>query len=176
MGFRCAYYNSGAFAFDCQQAQRVQIVGWIGPTDPSIRADLPATLVQVAPVYKQNLTRMLKQIWLEAIPAPAWVVPKAHWSFELNHGNPDWLADAITRVGLDPQALLTRTDAAAIAFEPAEVDSLGILVESLLEHLSGSDFAVLFPDQPHLLTIHHHKQLWWQTTDQAFAWQLSGIV
>jgi hypothetical protein len=175
MGFRCAYYNSGAFAFAGGQAQRLKIVGWIGPDDPSIRADLPATLVRVAPPYEQNLTRMLTRVWPGNIAGPAWVVPKAHWGFELNHGNRDWLAPTIERAGLDPEQLLTRTDAAAVAFEAGEVDLLEMMVESLLTHLSGSDFAILFPQHTHLLTIHHHKQLWWQTSDDAFAEGLAGV-
>jgi hypothetical protein len=175
-GFRCAYYNSGAFAFAGDQVERVRIVGWIGPDDPSIRADLPATLLRVGPPYEQNLTRMLRRVWPGRIDGPAWVVPKAHWSFELNHGNRDWLASTIERAGLDPQQLLTRTDAAAVAFEAGEVDLLETMVESLLINLSGSDFAILFPRHTHLLTIHHHKQLWWQTTDEAFAEVLAEVI
>jgi hypothetical protein len=38
--------------------------------------------------------------------------------------------------------------------------------------LQASDFAVLFPDHPHLVTLHHHKQLWWQTRDI----ELAGIL
>jgi hypothetical protein len=39
------------------------------------------------------------------------------------------------------------------------------LVSQLLTHLRTSDFMLAFPGGPVLCTVHHHKQLWWQTTD-----------
>jgi hypothetical protein len=32
-------------------------------------------------------------------------------------------------------------------------------------NLAGSDFALAFPGRPVICTVHHHKQLWWTTTD-----------
>ena len=41
------------------------------------------------------------------------------------------------------------------------------LIASLLGNLRTSDFMLAFPGRPALCTVHHHKQLWWQTTDLA---------
>jgi hypothetical protein len=35
--------------------------------------------------------------------------------------------------------------------------------------LTASDFAIAFPRRAVLCTLHHHKQLWWQTTDTGLA-------
>jgi hypothetical protein len=45
--------------------------------------------------------------------------------------------------------------------------AMELLVAALLENLRMSDFMLAFPGRPALCTIHHHKQLWWQTTDAA---------
>jgi hypothetical protein len=38
-------------------------------------------------------------------------------------------------------------------------------VERLLMMLMSSDFMISFPGKPVLCTLHHHKQLWWMSTD-----------
>jgi hypothetical protein len=173
MGLRCAYYNSGAFTYPTDRAQDVRIVGWIGPEDPTIRADLPATLVRVRPPYEANLTRKLIEIWKSEIDGPAWVLPKSHWSFELDHGSDAWLPGVIESIGVDPGMLEKRTNAAAIEFSQKQSDSLETTLTALLTHLRSSDFAVLFPHHSHMVTVHHHKQLWWQTEDEALAVKLA---
>ena len=35
--------------------------------------------------------------------------------------------------------------------------------------LRFSDFLLAFPDRPALCTVHHHEQVWWQTTYEALA-------
>jgi len=164
LGFRSAYYNSGAFAF--ASGARASIVGWIGPDDPTIRADLPATIVRVPAPYESNLAAKLLTVWPGRIDGPAWVVPKSHWSFEFDHGSRAWLPGVVERAGVDPGLLENRTNAAAIEFAPLETESLKQFIQSLLTHLKGSDFAILFPHHACLLTIHHHKQLWWQALDE----------
>ncbi len=168
LGFRSAYYNSGAFAFASTDAQQT-IVGWIGPDDPTIRPDLPATLVRVPAPYEDRLAEKFLTIWPARLDGPAWMVPKSHWSFEMDHGSRTWLPGVIERAGVDPGLLESRTNAAAIEFSPDEAPSLSIVVQSLLSHLESSDFAILFPHHAHLVTVHHHKQLWWQTRDAQFA-------
>jgi hypothetical protein len=170
MGMRCVYFNAGAFAFTGDQP--VSIVGWIGPDDASIRPDLPATLVRVDPPYGLNLAKKLVVAIARHLTGLVWVVPKSHWSFELTHSHGGWLSNALLQAGLseaDIARLAPLTSAAAIAFQPDEIDSLGGLVEALLDHLQASDFAILFPNHPHLVTVHHHKQLWWQTGDTELA-------
>lgn len=164
LGLRCVYYNSGAFAHG--RDVDVKIVGWLGPDDPTIRADLPATLVRFPEPYAESLTDRLIETWRAHLPGPVWVMPKAHWSYELDHGN-RWLADTLRGLGLDPAPLACVANAAAIEFEQAETSALGGFVRELLNRLAGSDFAILFPQHSHLVTVHHHKQLWWQTPDAA---------
>lgn len=173
LGLRCAYYNSGAFTYPTERAPHVRIVGWIGPDDPTIRADLPATLVRVHEPYEANLARKLIAVWKSDIDGPAWVLPKSHWNFELDHGSRAWLPGVVESIGVDAGMLEGRTNAAAIEFSPARSHALETLLTALLTHLTGSDFAVLFPHHSHLVTVHHHKQLWWQTEDAALAVKLA---
>ncbi|MBC7784201.1 MAG: hypothetical protein H7144_10205 [Burkholderiales bacterium] len=167
LGLHSVYYNSGAFAH--ADGGAVRIVGWLGPADPTIRMDLPATMICVEPPYEQNLADQLLTIWPARLAGPAWVLPKSHWSFELDHGSRAWLPGVLEDVGIDPGLLEGRAHAAAIQFEPAEPHLLHTAVRQLLTHLVSSDFAVIFPQYDHLVTVHHHKQLWWQTLDSEFA-------
>ncbi|HEX8325232.1 MAG TPA: hypothetical protein VF595_15120 [Tepidisphaeraceae bacterium] len=162
LGLRCVYYNTGAFGFAA--GQTVHVVGWLGPEDASIRSDLLATTLRVPPPYPKTLAERFGQVWPDVVGGEAWVLPKSHWAFELDHGNGPWLAPALTAAGVDPDMLRGRTDGSAVAFtagDPACLD----LIQSLLTHLTTSDFAVLFPGHRHLVTIHHHQQLWWQTAE-----------
>lgn len=167
LGLRCVYPNSGAFAH--ARGADVRIVGWLGPDDPTIRADLPATFRRFPEPYATSLANRLVEVWRAHLGGPAWVMPKAHWSYELDHGNHVWLPDALTQIGIDPRSLQALTTGAAIEFVHTDQRLFGQFVAELLEKLVGSDFAVLFPQHAHLVTVHHHKQLWWQTADVAFA-------
>ena len=42
--------------------------------------------------------------------------------------------------------------------------------------LSGSDFMIAFPGRPALCTLHHHKQLWWSSTDAKIMQAVEEIV
>ena len=172
LGLRQAYYNAGAFAYPPDEA--VRVVGWVGPDDPTVRVDRGFTLVPTPEPYAANLARRLGEIWPAVVGGEAWVMPKSHWSFELGHGNGDWLAPALAAAGVDPDALRPRTDGSAVAFAPGDPAVL-VLVEALLDGLKMSDFAVLFPDHRHLVTVHHHRQLWWQTPDASLADRLAAI-
>ena len=162
LGLTSAYYNTGAFTFPA--GETVHIVGWTGGTDSTIRPGL-ATVSVEEPVAA-NLVKRLMTLWPRVIDGPAWVMPKSHWAFELDHGNGAWLGPALAAAGIDPQLLRPRTDGAAIEFEAGD-PAIGGLLETLLTHLTASDFAILFPRHRHLITVHHHVQLWWQTTDGA---------
>jgi hypothetical protein len=171
------YYNGGSFGFPAEED--VKIVGWLQGPDPTIRPGLGA--VVTVPLPEENLGLMLEEVWQECLPGPAWVLPKAHWSFELGHGNGPWLRGTLAAIGIDPAALETRTDAAAIELpQTRDADGdfnnfdLGFLATALVEGLKTSDFAVLFPGHRHLVTLHHHRQIWWQTADAAFAKRLAG--
>jgi hypothetical protein len=172
LGLSCVYYNGGSFGFG--RGEDVKIVGWLQEPDPTVRPGLGATVMVPLPV--ENLGLMLDEVWQQCLPGPAWVLPKAHWSFELGHGNGPWLREALEAIGIDPAALESRTDAAAIELpQTRDADGhLASLASVLMRHLKTSDFAVLFPDHRHLVTLHHHRQIWWQTTDAAFADRLAG--
>ena len=49
-------------------------------------------------------------------------------------------------------------------------------LEQLLTHLATSDFALAFPCRPARCTVHHHKQLWWQSTDVKVIAALDALV
>ena len=171
LGLISAYYNTGAFTFPA--GETVHIVGWVGGADPTVRPGL-ATVTTDEPVAA-NLVARLMAVWPGLIDGPAWVMPKSHWAFELDHGNGEWLTPALTAVGVDADVLRGRTDGAAIAFDGGDPAMAG-LIETLLNRLTASDFAVLFPRHRHLVTIHHHVQLWWQTTDTDLAERLMHKV
>ena len=169
LGLISAYYNTGAFTFPA--GETVHIVGWVGGVDSTIRPGL-ATVAVGEPVAA-NLVKRLMAMWPGEIDGPAWVMPKSHWAFELDHGNGGWLGPALAAVGVDPELLRPLTDGAAIEFEPGDAAISGLL-ETLLTHLTASDFAILFPRHRHLVTVHHHVQLWWQTADENWVERLKS--
>jgi len=165
-GLRCVYYNSGAFDFG---PVPTHIVGWLGPDDPTLRPGLVAQIARVAAPYELNLSNALVRAWQKYLPGVAWVLPKSHWSFELHHAQRPALHEALRTLQIDIADLAPLPNAAAIAFEPDEADTFGPFVETILAQDVASDFAVLFPNHPAVVTLHHHKQLWLQTTDSALA-------
>ena len=70
---RSLYYNSGAFGFPNGVA--TSFVGWIGPDDPSIRAEAMAQARRVAPPYEQSLADLAARAWETIFPGPVWVMP-----------------------------------------------------------------------------------------------------
>ena len=199
VGLRCVYYNSGAFELtpaalsvrdetariDAERpagpgnesdpvgvraaSPPVQIVGWLGPDDPTIRPGLPAVLWRFAPPFEPNLAAAACRFWQTQVSAQAWLLPASHWAYELDFGSADWMAEMLRGIGIDPEALRHRTNAAAIAFDLQEIDSLGASLTTLLLRLTASDFTLLCPDRRLIVTLHHHKQLWWQTDDPSLA-------
>lgn len=162
-GFRCHYYNSGAFGFGDQPG--VRIVGWLGPEDPTIRPEVLPLTKHVPPPYEQSLTDMLLATWQSHLPGPLWAMPRSHWAHELHHGSRDWMPALLQRLGVDPESLAARTDAAAIEFAVEESELLRTFSLHLLQQLEGSDFTIAFPGRPVLCILHHHQQLWWMTAD-----------
>jgi hypothetical protein len=162
-GFRCLYHNSGAFGFASDVMPHV--VGWIGPDDPTIKAEAMQHVRRVAPPYEQNLADAFVRIWRKQLAGPAWIMPASHWSYELEFGNDDWLPDTLQQISIDPTSLRHRNNGAAIEFGIDEASLARKFLKSLLELLHGSDFTIAFPGRPVICTVHHHKQLWWQTSD-----------
>jgi hypothetical protein len=160
---KCNYYNSGAFGF--ADPNGVQHIGWIGPEDPTLRPAAREVARPIAPPYEANLAELLTKTWLEHFPGRVWAMPMSHWAYELDYGSRDWLPALIEHIDLDPGLLQGRNNGAAIEFATGEAHHFRHFAQRLLEMLMASDFMLAFIGQPILCTLHHHKQLWWSTTD-----------
>ena len=117
------------------------------------------------PPYEATLASLAARAWRELLQGDVWVLPKSHWAYELQFGSHEWMPDLLREVGVDPQVLEARHDGTALAFALAEEPAFERLVAGLLARLLGSDFLIAWPGRPALCTVHHHKQLWWTTTD-----------
>ena len=174
LGMRSLYYNSGAFG--PVDSTAAKFVGWLGPDDPSIRPEALAAAHRVSPPYESTLAHLASRAWQQIFRGSAWIMPKSHWAYELDFGSKEWMPTALARLGIDAKNLAPRTNAPAIQFEPGESDLFQQFVQTLLENLRGSDFALAFPDHAVICTIHHHKQLWWVTTNQSYLGQLNTLL
>jgi hypothetical protein len=153
-GYVSLYHNSGAFGFSPETT--IQTVGWIEADDPTIR-DAARSLTRHVPSIVQLLPGVLNRL-----NSDVWLMPKSHWHYEMHFGNRE-LLEEILPVAIN--LLRERNDGSAIAFARSEYAKLIEITRRLLNGLRGSDFMLAFPDANTLCTIHHHKQLWWQTTD-----------
>jgi hypothetical protein len=171
---KCNYYNSGAFAFADPAGARH--VGWIGPEDPTLRPAAREAARAVPPPYEENLARLCTQTWQKHFPGRVWAMPMSHWAYELSYGSRDWMPALIEHIDLDPGLLEGRNNAAAIEFSADESHHFEHFTQRLLEMLLGSDFMLAFVGRPILCTLHHHKQLWWSTTDGDVAAILEDAV
>jgi hypothetical protein len=162
-GLRSLYYNSGAFGF--AERATVYSIGWMGPEDSSLKPEARELAVQVAAPYEATLANLVVRAWQDHLPGKVWLMPKSHWAYELDYGSRDWMPSLLERAGVDAGLLQIRTNAAAIEFNLAETRSLSHVIETLLRMLLGSDFALAFPGRPVACTLHHHKQVWWQSSD-----------
>ena len=161
--FKCLYYNGGAFGF--AETALTRTLAWIGADDPTIKPAARELTRLVPEPYEANLATMATALWQAELPGRAWLMPKSHWAFELGHGSHEWLPALVESLGLDAGLLENRNNAAAIEFAAEEAEPFRHFVERLLMLLSGSDFTIAFPGRNTLCTLHHHKQLWWTTTE-----------
>lgn len=167
LGFVSNYHNGGSFAF--RKGTTTHVVAHVGPPDPTIRpAALPFT-IPIDPPHEPNLARLATQFWQRHLPGPAWLMPAAHWAFELDPVTQPWFPEILRAIGLDPHPLIGLNNAAAIEFAERESQAFRRVIESLSANLKSSDFALAFPPHPVLCTLHHHKQLWWVTSDEVRA-------
>jgi hypothetical protein len=167
-GLVSLYHNSGAFGFP--RGAQTRTVGWIGDKDPTLRPSARDAAITIAPPFEQTLAGLLVRFWREHVDETvAWVMPMSHWSYELDFGSAGWMPQMLREIGLDPDVLRPRNNGSAIEFQPREQEMLQACARSLLTSLSVSDFAVTFPGKPVVCTVHHHKQLWWVTTDARLA-------
>ena len=174
LGLVSLYFNSGAFGFPT--GVDTGAVGWVGTDDPTIRPAARALARPVAPPYEATLAGLAARAWRLHLPGPVWVLPKAHWAYELQFGSHEWMPALLREVGVSPEVLERRHDGTAVEFAPGEEDAFESLVRGLLGRLFGSDFMLAWPGRPVVCTVHHHKQLWWTTTDRALLQSLEAMV
>jgi hypothetical protein len=165
-GFVSNYHNGGSFSFP--KGTATHVVAHVGPPDPTIRpAALPFT-IPVAEPYEMNLARVARRVW-EQLGRVVWLLPLAHWAFELDPVTQPWFPEMLRGAGIDPTPLVGLNTAAAIQFEPAEAPGLERVLAAILTHLVSSDFGLVFLEKPLICSVHHHKQLWWVTSDATLA-------
>jgi len=165
-GFVSLYFNSGAFGFPPDAV--TQSVGWIGLDDSTIRPAARSLTRKVDPPVEQTLARLGTLTWLGQLPGSIWVTPKSHWAYELDFGSHLWMPEALRSAGLVAEQvadLSERHDGAALEFGPDESEGLQSLLLALLTNLFGSDFLLSFPGRPAVCSVHHHKQLWWTSSN-----------
>jgi len=138
--------TAGAGAFDFPPASNAAVIPWEMTTDE------PALAARAASFWGKNLA------------GPAWIMPVAQWTYELEYGSRDWLPATLERIGIDAGLLVGRGNSAAIEIAAHESDRFELLVTRLLEQLIGSEFLIAFPDKPALCAIKPAKQLRWSTT------------
>jgi hypothetical protein len=164
-GFKSLYYNSGSFGFS--PGIETKVIGWLGPPDPTIRSEVLQFTRQMAEPHVESLLAGLIRIWQDELKCEVWVMPASHWAYELDFGSREWMPQALNRIGIDSAELAHLTNAAAIAFEQNETNDFDSFLHQLLDNLTGSsDFQLAWPGRPVLCTVHHHKQLWWTTSDR----------
>jgi hypothetical protein len=173
-GLHCNYPNGGSFGFAPEAAPQVR--GWIGLADPTIRPAMQPMIRHVASPFELNLAKLACWAWEQLLPGNLWAMPASHWSHELHHGSREWMGALLTEMNLDRADLAARTDAAAIEFVPGESAVLCRFVQQLLENLAGSDFMLAFPGRAAVCSVHHHKQLWWSTTNVDVLRGLDGLA
>jgi hypothetical protein len=173
-GFRCNYHNSGAFGFGA--GADVLIRGWIGPDDATIRPGLLPSVRTILPPFAPHLAEALVRVWQASLCGYAWLMPMSHWHFELHDGSRDWLPAELGEIRIDPASLRDRADGSALQFATEESPALSRAVIALLENLKVSDFQLAFPGRAALCMIHHHTQLWWQTTDAELMRHIDGAL
>jgi hypothetical protein len=172
LGLVCNYFNGGAFGF--AKGVDVNILGWVADDDPTIRPQLRPQIRRIPPPAEEKMAKAAVAAWQNELPGPAWIMPLSHWAFELDFGSKNWLPDLIQSVGIDPRILAPRSDASPIEFQPTDQPHLIRFVQTPLKNLTSSDFMLAFPSHSILCTIHHHKQLWWTSSDKALIERISG--
>lgn len=173
-GMRSLYYNSGAFGFAADQT--VHTRGWIGPADDSIRPAARPLIRSISPPYEPSLAALATRAWREHLAGDVWVLPMSHWAYELDFGSAGWMPDALRGIRVDPAALQPLTTGNALEFASSDATAFISFLEQLLRHLQTSDFALMFPGRPVRCTVHHHKQLWWQSPSDELMAALDRLV
>jgi hypothetical protein len=173
MGLHSLYHRSGSFGFG--DGVLVQHIGWLGPPDSTLRPVANLLVRQAAEPHARRLADALAYAGAELHVTNTWLLPMSHWAYELTFGGGEWLGELLGNIGVDAESLRDRTDGSAIAFAPDELAALKLAAATLLDRLTGSDFAVLMPKTRLVGTIHHHRQIWWTTDDAGIHAKLREI-
>ena len=173
-GFVSLYHNSGAFGFP--PTATVHTIGWTGDADESIRPEMQAQIRKVSEPYAPTMARMAQHAWTAHLGGECWLTPKSHWHYEMHYGNRALLDEVLPTVDVNPASVLDRNDGSPVVFTPAEGDAMFQTVLAVLQGLRSSDFQLTFPTRAMVCTIHHHEQLWWQTTDAAIAHVIATLA
>jgi hypothetical protein len=174
-GMKSLYYNSGSFGFP--PGVPTHTVGWIGPPDPTIRSEALPFTRPIQPPHVQNLTALTLQMWRNHLPGVIWAMPRSHWAYELDFGSRDWMPGELRKLGLNPDDLAPLTTGVALEFNWVESAEFSSFLGALLDNLSGSsDFQLAWPGRSVVCMVHHHKQLWWTTSDEAIHRELDAVA
>jgi hypothetical protein len=173
-GLRCVYPNSGAFGIPPGTPNH--ILGWAARDDSTIRPEVRSSLRIIPDPAGPTLAALLTRAWHQHFPGPLWLMAASHWAYELQFGGADWLPSLLGKHGVQSEMLRTRTDGSAIEFQPHEGDSLTAIVEELFDRLVASDFTIAFPGRTVVALLHHHQQIWWQTSNQAIWESLDTVI
>lgn len=149
-GLRAAYPRGGALAFVEPRGQIVE--GWLTGEDAALRPEARAWARVVGDV--DALARGVRARH-EAFACAAWLMPKAHWAHELSAHR--WIE------GVLPGVEVLRGVADASAVELADGEEVERVARALLNGLDGSDFTLAWAERAAFCTLHHRKQVWWQT-------------
>jgi hypothetical protein len=173
-GLKCVYPNSGAFGLASDAPPL--ITGWRGSDDSTIHPEMLKFTRLVPPSASKTLAGLLERAWINYLPGPIWLMPASHWAFELQFGGPDWLPAMLEAADIDPEALRSLSDGSAIEFQSSETELMLRMVETLFNRITASDFTAAFPGKTAVALLHHHQQIWWQTSDQGIWELLNGLT
>ena len=175
-GFVSLYHNSGAFGFP--PSATVHTIGWTGTSDDTIRPEMTPMIRRVSEPYGPTMARLAQHAWSTHLKGDCWLTPKSHWHYEMHYGNRSLLEEILPLIDVNPASLADRNDGTPVVFVPtggAEADAMFEMLLRLLQGLISSDFQLTFPARATLCTIHHHEQLWWQTTDAGVVAAIDSI-
>jgi hypothetical protein len=173
-GLKCVYPFSGAFGLASHAPPL--ITGWRGGDDSTIHPEMLKFTHMVPAPAPKSLAGLLERAWTKYLTGPMWLMPASHWAFELQFGGVDWLPAMLEAAGIDPQTLRPLSDGSAIQFQSSETEPMLRMMETLFDRMTASDFTAAFPGKAAVALLHHHQQIWWQTSDRGIWESLEGMI
>ncbi|MEL7237920.1 MAG: hypothetical protein AAGK78_03590, partial [Planctomycetota bacterium] len=168
VGLKCVY--PGGSAFGPAGGAAWHVAGWVTGDDASMRPDLKPRTRRVEAC---QLGGLVKRACEDVFASPvAWVAPVHHWATELDHDSGDWLPAWLRGVGVQPNEL---KHADAVAMDVGDDGFAGSL-DTLIQELGKTDFALLIPGSAVVGMLHHHVQVWWRTAAEDVAAKLMALA